>query len=320
MSREAPGSAHDLETSRSHRRSRAGTDHDTNVPEALETLAQLVRSLTDVLAAGAVDEPRREASDIVAALGGQPRFWAQHAPHSVVDAEFVRQAHRAARRRAAGAPFAYAVGRAAFRHLTLRVDARVLIPRQETEQLVELVLEHLAGRNDVEVLDIGTGSGAIAIALATEGRARRVVGTDVSSDALAVARENVLAMSQGGADARVELRAGAAYTPVRGEVFDVIVSNPPYIAYQELADLPGSVRDWEPSAALSCGDGGLEVTRENLTGAPAHLRSGGLLALEVDERRAREVAELAAATAGLCNARVRLDLAGRERFMLATCA
>jgi len=81
-------------------------------------------------------------------------------------------------------------------------------------------------------------------------------------------------------------------------VFDVIVSNPPYIAYQELADLPSSVRDWEPSAALSCGDGGLEVTRAILAGAPAHLRSGGLLALEVDERRARDVAELAAATAG----------------------
>lgn len=320
MSGEAPRPGRDVAMPMSDRHARGGAALAIDVSRASGTLGHLVRSLTDVLARGGVDEPRREASDIVAALRDQPRFWAQLAPHTAVDDLFVRQAHQAASRRAAGAPFAYAVGRAAFRHLTLHVDCRVLIPRQETEQLVELVLEHLAGRNDAEALDIGTGSGAIAIALSTEGRVRRVVATDISADALAVARENVRAMHVGGGGVHVELRAGAAYAPVQGEVFDVIVSNPPYIAFQELADLPGSVRDWEPSAALSCGDGGLDVTRAILEGAPAHLRPGGLLALEVDERRASDVAELAAATAGLRNARVLLDLAGRERFMLATCA
>jgi release factor glutamine methyltransferase len=284
------------------------------------TLGHLVQSLTELLVDARIIAPRREACDIVAALGDEPRFWAQTAPQTAVDDAFVRQAHHAATRRASGAPFAYAVGRAAFRHLTLRVDERVLIPRQETEQLVELVLGHLAGRNDADVLDIGTGSGAIALAVATEAGVRRIVGTDVSLDALAVAGANVREWSQRDASVRVELRAGAVYAPVEGEVFDVIVSNPPYIAYQELADLPGSVRDWEPSAALSCGGGGLEVTRAILAGAPAHLRSGGLVALEVDERRAGAVAESAAATSGLRDARLLPDLAGRERFVLATCA
>src|SRR6185437_10594353 len=151
----------------------------------------------------------------------------------------------ATRRRAAAlrAPFAYAVRRASFRHLTLDVDERVLIPRPETEGLVEQVLQ-LSGGMGGTAVDIGTGSGAIALSLASEGIFDRVVATDVSLDALAVARLNASRLA-GALRAPVEFRHGSLLAPITDLRAAVIVSNPPYIAYHEAAELPAGVRDWE---------------------------------------------------------------------------
>jgi len=210
-------------------------------------------------------------------------------------------------------PLQYIEGHASFRELTLRVDPRVLIPRPETEVLVGEVLRWAGGRDALTAVDIGTGSGAIALSLATEGRFVRVVATDVSDDALDVARENARSV---GAQ-KVEFRHGPGLEPVTGEAFDVVVSNPPYIGLSEEAALEPEVREWEPRGALFAGADGLEVVERIVDGAPACLRSGGLLALEIGAAQAAAVAALVRATSAFDEPEVRRDLAGRERIVLA---
>jgi release factor glutamine methyltransferase len=281
-------------------------------PQALGVLlAELTANLEDAGVALARDEAR----DIVAAVLDVPRFWPATNRDALVDATAVDEARHAAAARARGAPFAYAVGRAAFRHMTLAVDTRVLIPRQETEVLVDLVLEAENGGRGT-IVDVGTGSGAIALALATEGQFDRVIATDVSLDALAVAESNA-AFLRDDLRAPVEFLHGSRLAPVADLRVQAIVSNPPYIAFGELDELPPSVRDWEPPLALVTGDQGLATTRAIIREARTVLEPGGLLALEVDTRRASLVAEALAADGAYTDISVRLDLTGRERFVLA---
>ena len=274
----------------------------------------LVAELEVLLAGAGIADARREAGDLVAAIVDAPRFWAAQHREEVVAPLVVERARAAAHRRAEGAPFAYAVGRAAFRHLTLAVDERVLIPRQETELLVEEVLHRVPGG---VVVDVGTGSGAIALALASEGAYERVVAIDISTAALAVAAEN---LRRCGSALRcpVDLLAGSLLSPVLGRRVDAVVANPPYIAHTEARELPSEVRNWEPPTALFSGERGLRDTARLIRQAPEVLRPGGLLAVEVDARRAGEVAALARAEPRLRDVIVRPDLTGRERILLAT--
>jgi release factor glutamine methyltransferase len=165
-------------------------------------------------------------------------------------------------------------------------------------------------------VDIGTGSGAIALALASEGAFDRVVATDLSVDSLAVARQNAARLA-GALRVPVEFRQGSLLNPVQDIRASVIVSNPPYIAYHEAADLPPSVRDWEPVLALLSGADGMTATSAIIHGAAELLQQGGILALEVDVRRASLAAESLAVDPRYCEIAVRLDLAGRERFVVA---
>jgi release factor glutamine methyltransferase len=277
------------------------------------SVAALVRELTSVLEAGGIEDARREARDILAAVHDAPRFWAALHEHEAVGAERVNACRRAAQRRSTGAPFAYAVGRSAFRNLTLQVDERVLIPRQETEMLVD---EILTRERTGLAIDIGTGSGAIALALASEGAFDRVIGTDVSSGAVVVARANGERLAAV-LTAPVEWREGALLAPVAGERARVIASNPPYIALDEAITLPESVRDWEPPFALYSASGGMAISASIIRGAPDVLEPGGLLVMELDSRRASLAAELALASGRYRDVSVRLDLAGRERFLIA---
>ena len=278
------------------------------------SLGALLAELTVSLEHAAVALARDEARDIVAAVLDVPRFWPVANRDTLVDATAVNAARRAAVMRARGAPFAYAVGRAAFRHLTLAVDPRVLIPRQETEVLVDLVLEAEGGGRGT-VVDVGTGSGAIALALATEGRFDRVIATDLSRDALAVAEANAVLLRDD-LRAPVDFLHGSGLAPVRDLRVSTVVSNPPYIAFGELDELPPSVRDWEPPLALLSAEQGLATTRAIIREARTVLEPGGLIAFEVDTRRASLVAEALAAYGGYLDVSVHLDLTGRERFVL----
>ncbi len=280
------------------------------------TVGAVVRQTAEELARAGAPNAAMAAREIVAALLDVGRHWTLLHGHEPADLMLFPRAMQAAHRLAAGMPFQYAVGRASFRRLTLEVDPRVLIPRPETELLVELVLELTRDASGGVAIDVGTGSGAIALALAQEGRFARVIGTDVSGDALAVARDNASALAAA-IPVPVEFRPGSLLRPVEEVRARAIVSNPPYIAFEETAALPPSVRDWEPVTALLSGENGLAATRELVRGAAARLEAGGVLALEVDGRRASLVAEMVSAEAAFADVSVRFDLAGRERFVLA---
>jgi release factor glutamine methyltransferase len=217
-------------------------------------------------------------------------------------------------RRARREPLQYIEGEAHFRRLTLRVDSRVLIPRPETEQLVQHVLEWASGREGLTVLDVGTGSGAIALSLATEGSFARVTATDLEAGPLEVAAANLAACAPG---APVDLLRGDGYAPVAQQRFNVIVSNPPYIADSEREALDAEVRDWEPAAALFAGADGLGVIRPLVAEAPGHLLPGGLLALEIGAGQGPATAALIRETGAFAEPRVLPDFAGRDRVVVA---
>jgi release factor glutamine methyltransferase len=177
-------------------------------------------------------------------------------------------------RRATGEPLAYLLGETEFRGRVFLVSPAVLIPRPETEVLIELALEKLRGLAAPRVLDLGTGSGIVAISLALECPAARLVAVDVSPEALSIARSNA-----GRLAAPVDFRAGDWFAPVAGERFDLIVANPPYVAsgdpHLALNGLP-----FEPQLALTDGADGLSCIRQIVAGAPAHLQAGGWLLFE----------------------------------------
>jgi release factor glutamine methyltransferase len=224
-------------------------------------------------------------------------------------------------RRAAGEPLQYVLGSWAFRRLDLWVDRRVLIPRPETEHVVESALslarEILTVKESVLAADLGTGSGAIALSLAYELPLGRVDvwASDASHDALDVARANLAGIGRAGA--RVTMRQGSWFDALPDDargMFDLIVSNPPYIATDEL--LPPEVADWEPVAALVSGVTGLEAIEHLLRHAPQWLAPRGALVLEIGDTQGPAALALAA-TAGFNDVAVRPDLAGRDRILIA---
>lgn len=295
----------------------------TSRVSAAPTVGGLVSEVAWRLSEAAdVVNAQHEANDLVAALHGVPRHWPMLHENDGVESAVWRRACIAADARASGAPLAYAVGRADFRALTLDVDERVLIPRPETELLVDLAIARCAPGG--VAVDVGTGSGAIAIALAMEGRFDRVIATDISTDALVVARANAERCG-----ARVDFMAGNLLAALdadrsmvapgrRASKVAAVVSNPPYISFAEIDQLPKSVRNWEPAVALLSEGDGLAVTARLVSQAAHRLSPGGLLALEVDARRASLVAEMVVSHGRYREVSVQLDLAGRERFVLAT--
>jgi release factor glutamine methyltransferase len=217
-------------------------------------------------------------------------------------------------RRLGGEPTQYLTGTREFYGRPFRVDPRVLIPRPETELLVEAVLRTLPQTGEFRVLDLCTGSGCVAVTVAAERPAVRVVATDLSEDACAVARSNAQAL--GVAD-RVEVRAGELFAAVAGDPpFDVVVSNPPYVPRGEIPGLSREVRR-EPVQALDGGEDGLEVIRRIAAGAGAHLSPGGLLALEIGDGQGSRVCSLLQG-AGYGSVTIERDLARHDRLALGT--
>jgi release factor glutamine methyltransferase len=266
-----------------------------------------------LLAQAGVREPRRDAAQLWAALAGWRPGEAWLRRDAPADDATRRRFREAVERRVQGAPFAYAAGVAAFRTLDLTIDRRALIPRPETEGLVELALAWCRARLPGGIaVDIGTGSGCIALSLALEGRFDRVIATDVSAPAAALAQENVARVAPG---TPVEVRLGDGLAPLRGLCCRVIVANPPYLTEAEWEALDPMVRDQEPAQALASGPDGLEVTRALLGGARAVLEPGGLLALEIDERRADAVRAIALETGWQVT--MHRDLFDRPRYALA---
>ena len=251
--------------------------------------------------------PRLEAQMLLLHALGQPpqaRAWLLAHDDAALPADAATRLHALATRRLAGEPMAYLTGEKHFHGLRLRVDARVLDPRDDTETLVDWALALLPADAPRRVLDLGTGSGAIALAIAHARPQARVTAVDASADALTVARANA-----GQLGLAVTLHHGDWLAPVAGERFDLIVSNPPYIAEGD-AHLPALAH--EPRSALVSGADGLDDLRRIVATAPAHLAPGGWLLLEHGWDQAGAVRALLAG-AGFTQVQSRRDLAGIER-------
>jgi len=276
--------------------------------ELQHTVGRLLTDARGRLREAGVEDASREAGRIWADLARIPtgEAWLGR-ERRATEAEAERFL-AAVERRAAGEPLAYVTGWTGFRRLMLRTDRRALIPRPETEGLVDLVLGQ---HPDGIVADICTGTGCIALALADEGRYEAVFAVEFDADALALAGENIRASGL-----RVRLHRGDLVAPLAGTRVDVLVSNPPYIAEEEYLALDPSVREWEPRAALASGQDGMTHTRRLLDEGRGIVRAGGLIALELDEARAGASADLAH-TFGWADIAVHRDLYGRERYLTA---
>lgn len=287
------------------------------------TILALVRTTSQYFEERGVPEARLSAELLLADVLACPRLdlYLQF-DRPVLPAQL--QAYRdRVRRRARHEPVAYITGKASFRDLELDVDARVLIPRPETERLVAEVLDWMAAETrrgraperGWRIVDVGTGSGAIACALALEAAdVWQVIGIDRSIDALEVAQANARRL---GAEWVWWCSADALAALGSDVEFDAIVSNPPYLADDEREIVERQVADWEPTDALFAGPRGDEVVVELVRSAPRSLRSGGLLAIEVADEQASVARAEVEATPGLEMASVYRDLSGRERGVLA---
>jgi release factor glutamine methyltransferase len=258
---------------------------------------------------GISDSPVLDAELLLAHVLGRPRaFLRAHADDAVLPADHDRFRWLLARR-LAGEPVAYLTGKRGFWSLDLEVDPDVLVPRPETELLVEIALDAMADRPAPQILDLGVGGGAIAIALAVEMPSARITAVDTSAAALAVARRNA---TRAGVE-NIEFLQGDWCQPLAGRRFDAIVANPPYLAADD-PHLPALAH--EPAVALVAGPTGLEALAEIVADAPGRLHPGGIVILEHGSGQGAAVREMCA-RAGLEAVETRRDLAGHERATLA---
>lgn len=286
----------------------AGSREEGNVTWA-EMTAHVAAELGD----------RNEARWVCETAGGFDAGELRAAADEWVPERAGKQIESMLRRRLAGEPLQYVLGRWGFRRLDLMVDARVLIPRPETELVVDIVTAAVRGAGPgATVVDLGTGSGAIGLAVLDElppGHAT-VWMTDASADALDVARANAAGAGRAAMGARFAHGNwyGALDGSLRGAV-DVIVSNPPYIAEGD-PEVASDVLEWEPRSALFSGGDGLDDIRQLIDGARNWLRPGGLLLMEIGYQQGPAVASLLE-QAGYCNSAIRPDLTGRDRIAYA---
>lgn len=279
-----------------------------------DVLAAVVRRLGDA----GVENPTQEARWIAERAAG----WTASELATRLDAPATEAAvadvGAMTTRRVAGEPLQHVLGRWQFRTLDLRVDRRVLAPRPETEVLAGMALDECRRLDARIAVDLGTGSGAIALSLAVERPGLEVWATDASADALAVARANRDDVQGGEGTGRVRLVHGRWFEALPPELagrIDVIVSNPPYVSDAEMAELPAEVREWEPHEALRAGPTGLEDVEHIVTHAPAWLARPGALLIEIAPHQAESARGLAT-DAGWPVATVWPDLAGRDRIVL----
>jgi release factor glutamine methyltransferase len=274
-------------------------------PEPTQTISDALHTAT-VLLERATSSPRLDAELLLEHVTGLSRASFRAAPERELPAQAGWAFRQLVTRRANGEPIAYIRGQHEFWSLPLEVTPSVLIPRPETELVVERALAHAAA-GPLRVADLGTGSGAIALAIASERSDADIIGTDVSEDVLYVARRNAATLGFG----NVSFRKGRWFEPLAGERFDLLLSNPPYVAAGD-ADLAQDVYRHEPRIALIPGPTGLESIEILVRGAGAHLLPDGWLVLEHGWKQAAAVRALLVRD-GFTHVRSHADLAGRDR-------
>ena len=259
------------------------------------TVLEILNRTTNHLTEHRIESPRLNAELLLAhCLNFSREGLYIHLQDSFKEEE-KKKFERLIERRISGEPLQYLLGHQEFWSIDLKVDPRALIPRPETELLVEhalLLIGETSSQGAPSVLEIGTGSGAISIALAKERKDLSIVATDISGEALLLARENALL-----ADvlSRIQFIQGDLFAPLRRlgkrEPFDLILSNPPYISRSEIRDLAREVKDFEPIVALDGGEEGLDFYRKILSAAPSYLKKGGWLLMEVGQGQGEKISE-----------------------------
>lgn len=270
------------------------------------TLTDALRSATTQLAP-VHDSARLDAELLLASVLKKPRSYLHAWPERALTEAQAWQFAALIARRAAGEPMAHILGTREFWSLELEVTPDTLIPRPETELLVELALARIPGETEWHIADLGTGSGAIALAIAHERPRCRIDADDVSAPALAVAERNAQRLNLRNA----RFHRGAWYEPFAGVLFDMIVSNPPYVRADDPHLRVGDVR-FDPASALVAGPEGLDDLRDVIAGAPGHLRPGGWLLVEHGYDQGADIARFFA-QAGFVEVRTHADLAGQPR-------
>jgi release factor glutamine methyltransferase len=283
------------------------------------TLIKAINSASAKLAAAGVPNARLDAELLVCHTLGRDRAWLLAHIQDGLDDERRRMFERLIERRAGREPFQYITGRQEFWGLDFHVTPDVLIPRPETELIIETALQQAQGRSGpLSVIDLCTGSGCIAVCLAKELPSARIFATDTSVKALVVAREN--ARRHGLAD-RIRFFEGDLFAPmdeldVHGQV-DIVVSNPPYISTGDRPALQPEVRDYEPAMALFAGPGGTELHRRIVGAAPRLLKNNGALIMEMGIGQAKALARMIRENGAYAAPEVLKDLAGIERVIVA---
>jgi release factor glutamine methyltransferase len=281
-------------------------------------LAALLAEARASLAASGIDDPNLDARLIVEHFSGTDRADAIGRPDIPVGAEAVDSIRLAIARRAAGEPVHRILGFREFYGLRLNLSSETLEPRPDTETLVDAVLPHLrqlaATVGACRILDLGTGTGAIALALLAEVPAATAVGADISADALATANRNA---KENGLSGRFQTVQSDWFEKISGS-FHVIVANPPYIPSEELKTLQDEVRNFDPARALDGGADGLDAYRMIAAQAKVYLKAAGRLAVEIGHTQREAVRRLFEA-AGFRIVEVRKDLAGRDRVLVFEC-
>ncbi|MDA8100819.1 MAG: peptide chain release factor N(5)-glutamine methyltransferase [Nitrospiraceae bacterium] len=283
------------------------------------TIADAIAKAAVRLAAHRIENARLDAEVLLRQILGKDRAWLLAHYPDPLDERSLREYDRLLDRRSVREPLQYILGSQEFWGLSFIVTPDVLIPRPETELIVETALRFLAGASTPVIADLCTGSGCIAVALATELPSARIFATDQSTAALAVAHRNASG-NKGGE--RIRFFEGDLFEPLKGldsrGKFDVITANPPYIPAGELASLQPEVRDFEPEEALIAGPEGTEISRRILAEAPEYLKPGGTLIMEMGIGQARMLAAMANATGKYESVELLKDLAGIERVIRAT--
>ena len=260
-----------------------------------------------------LDSPRLSSELLLAHVLGCERIGLYIQFESTVEGENLQRFRDLVRRRASGEPVAYILGGKEFYSLDFKVDPSVLIPRPETETLVSEALRILGDEGPKIVCDLGTGSGAVAVAIAHNRPDVRLSAVDASASALGLARENA---ARAGVSDRIAFYEGDLFEPVKGMAFDMIVSNPPYVAESEFPSLSVEIRDFEPRQALVAGAQGTEAIRRILEGAGEHLVAGGALLMEMGAGQSGNVCDLAGGCPEFSAPSLVRDMAGIERVIV----
>ena len=282
------------------------------------TIAGILAWTTDFFQTHGIESPRLDAEVLLAAVLGKDRMYLYvHFDEPLEPAELVRF-RSYVKERAAHVPLAYVLGRREFMGLDFCVTRDTLIPRPDTEVLVQCAVDFLrarvkAGADDLRIADIGTGTGAIALSVLHHTEGTRADAVDISPRAAEVARANAARL---GLAERLDIHVGDLLAPLAGQTYDMILSNPPYIPTVDIATLMPEVCRYEPHLALDGGTDGLNIYRRLMADAPTLLKEGGAIAVEVGIDEAAAVAALALAHPRIVRTETRKDLAGIERVVV----